>query len=651
MSGMVPEDVYELTGASDPRVSPDGRTVAHVVWRIDKETNEYRSNVWMTALDGSSPPTRFTFGARRDAAPRWSPDGSQLAFASNRADEKVMDLYVIPVAGGEPRRLTTCKQSVADPAWSPDGSRIAFASRVQDEAYEEEDDKKRKPRRFTKLWFKLDNVGWTGDRRQHLFVVPADGSEESRQVTDGDFDDGEPAWSPDGSRLAFASSRGDDWDVLPVRDIYLSELNGSESAPVQVTKGDGACGRPSWSPDGSRIAYAVEPEVWDSPRHPQIAVIPAEGGEARILTRALDRNCSPYPGIREPLWDGEDLLFAAEDHGNDHVYRVAADGSNQPTLVVGGDRMVSGYDVRDGSVVYTASTPVALDELFAGDRQLTQVGKAFVEGRELVAPERFMAISKDGTEVEAWVIRPAGFEPGTKYPTLLNIHGGPFTQYGNKFFDEFQVEAGAGYAVLYSNPRGSSGYSEEWGRAIRGTGAGDPNGPGFGTVDYEDCLAVVDTALARFDFIDPDRLGVLGGSYGGYMTSWIVGHTDRFKAAISERALNSWLSFRGSSDINEFFKGYFGKFVFEDPDAFLKMSPTTYATNITTPLLILHSENDQRCPIEQGEQLFTTLRLLKREVEMVRFPGESHELTRSGNPVHRVMRFDVVLDWFDRHLK
>ena len=236
----------------------------------------------------------------------------------------------------------------------------------------------------------------------------------------------------------------------------------------------------------------------------------------------------------------------------------------------------------------------------------------------------------------------------SRYPVLLSIHGGPFTQYGTGFFDEFQVYAGAGYAVVYSNPRGSSGYSEDWGRAIRGPG---DLGPGWGSVDYEDLMAVMDTALERYDFCDPERTGVLGGSYGGFMTSWIVSHTNRFKAACSERAVNNMVSMYGSSDIGWVFKGYHGAFVHDDVEQYLAMSPWTYAKAIETPLLILHSEQDLRCNIEQAEQLFTTLRLLEREVELVRFPAESHELSRSGSPVHRVRRFEILLDWFDRYLK
>jgi dipeptidyl aminopeptidase/acylaminoacyl peptidase len=329
------------------------------------------------------------------------------------------------------------------------------------------------------------------------------------------------------------------------------------------------------------------------------------------------------------------------------VYRVRADGSAGPEALLTGEFGVTGFDVREGVVVDVRSYGTAPGELYAGDRRLSEVAKAFTEGRELVEPERFTAVHEDGSEVDAWLVRPAGFEEGKRYPVVLNIHGGPFTQYSTKFFDENQVFAGAGYAVVYSNPRGSSGYSEEWGRAIRGPIEG---GPGWGTVDYEDLMAVADEALSRFEFLDPDRFFVTGGSYGGYMTSWIVGHTDRFKAAISERAVNNLYSEFGSSDIGWVFKGYTGAFPFEDPEAHLRHSPITYAENIKTPLLILHSENDLRCHPEQGEQLFTVLRLLgRRDVEFVRFPGEGHELSRSGSPLHRVMRFGVVLDWFGRY--
>jgi dipeptidyl aminopeptidase/acylaminoacyl peptidase len=248
------------------------------------------------------------------------------------------------------------------------------------------------------------------------------------------------------------------------------------------------------------------------------------------------------------------------------------------------------------------------------------------------------------------MMRPIGFEPGRRYPALLNIHGGPFTQYGNKLFDEFQVQAASGYVVIYSNPRGSSGYSESWGRAIRGPKAPDDPGSGWGGVDYDDLMAVVDEALQRYDFIDGDRLGVLGGSYGGFMTSWIIGHTNRFRAAVSERAVNNRLTSSWTSDIGPWFRSYLGPSYLDDPEEYLRQSPITFVKDIRTPVLILHSENDLRCPMEQAEQLFVALRLLERDVEFVRFPAESHELSRSGAPRHRIERLEIILDWFERRL-
>jgi dipeptidyl aminopeptidase/acylaminoacyl peptidase len=638
------EDVFQLTGVSDPRVRPGGSEVAYVVWSIDGEANEYRQSIWVAPLDGSGSPRRLTSGDN-DAQPRWSPDGNRLAFVSKRGDEKARrQLYVLPMGGGEPQCLTEIKDDVGEPVWSPDGTRIVFSARVPDEAYEEEDDKKRAPRRFTRLLYKLDSVGWTGDRRRHLYVVAADGSSEAKQITEGDFEDSRPTWAPDG-RIAFSSARNEDWDVELKGDIYLVSPDGGE--PERLTPNDANYYAPSYSPNGNLLAVKWDPGGFDFPRHTQIGVMNADGSDFRLLTTSLDRTCDPYPEIREPIWDDGAIVFAIEDHGNIHLYRVSPAGGD-PELLAGGDIVLSGYDVHDGQVVRTGSTAPNLAELYAGDRQLSEIGKEFAAGRSLTEPERFTAISKDGSEVEAWIARPAGFKEGTRYPALLNIHGGPFTQYGNGFFDETQVYAGGGYAVLYANPRGSSGYAESWGRAIMGPGE---LGPGWGSVDYEDLMAVVDTALDRYDFIDPERLGVLGGSYGGYMTSWIVSHTNRFKAAISERAVNNLVSMYGSSDVGWVFKGYHGDFVHDAVDKYLQISPWTYAKQIETPLLIMHSENDLRCNIEQAEVMFTTLRLLGKEVEMVRFPAESHELTRSGNPVHRVQRFELVLGWFDRYLK
>jgi dipeptidyl aminopeptidase/acylaminoacyl peptidase len=645
---MQPDDVYELTGVGDPRISPDGSRVAYVVATTDRESEEYRSAIWVTPLAGSEEPSRFTFGEKSDGSPRWSPDGRWLAFVSNRGDEKAKgQIYVLPAQGGEARKLTELKESAADLVWSPDSTRLAFTSRVPDEAYEEEEERKRKPRRFTRLFQKLDSVGWIADRRTHVFVVDLEGG-EARQITDGDCEDGAPAWSPDGKRLVFAATRGERWDTELISRLYVVDPEGGE--PAQLTGDEGSYETPAFSPDGSRIAYRFAVEDGTFPHNTQIGVMKADGTDATILTTALDRQCGPHPDHREPIWDGDRILFTIEDRGNIHPYVVAADGSTEPERLVGGELAVSGYDMRDGALVYVASTHTTLRELYAGPdgRKLTNVGDAFASGRELVEAERFTAVSRDGYEVDAWIVRPAGFEEGRRYPTLLSIHGGPFTQYGTGFFDEFQVYAGGGYAVLFSNPRGGSGYSEEHGRAIRGP-VGDA-GPGWGTVDYEDLMAVVDTAIEKYDFVDPEQVGVIGGSYGGFMTSWIIGHTNRFKAAISERAVNNLVSMFGSSDVFWVFERQFGGPLWENVDAYLERSPSTYAKDIETPVLVLHSEQDLRCNIEQGEHLFNLLRLMGKEVEMLRFPAESHELSRGGSPIHRVQRFEAILEYFGRYL-
>ncbi|HEY5099296.1 MAG TPA: S9 family peptidase [Gaiellaceae bacterium] len=643
---MRPEDVYELTGVADPRISPDGTRVAYQVWSIDKDKNDYRGAIWITRLDGSEEPEQFTAGDRRDGLPRWSPDGRWLSFVSNRGEDKTpASLYLIPAEGGEARKLTDLKESVESAEWSPDSTHIVFTARDRDEAYDQEDDRKRTPRRFRRVFHKLDSVGWTGDRRKHLWIVDLDG--DTRQLTDGDFEDDTPAWTPDGKRVFFAALRTPDWDVELVTRLYAVDASGGE--PEQITGDDAACGWPAFSADG-RLAYDWTVEDGTDPHHTQVAVAEMPGAAAKVLTASLDRQCGPYPPIRGPVWNNDRIVFAVEDGGNCHLYSVAADGSGEPELLVGGEQVIGGFDIAGDALVYVGSTHTTMRELYSGcdGKQLTHVGKDFTAGRKLSDPERFTAVSKDGTEVDAWIVRPPGFDPKKRYPVILTIHGGPFTQYGTGFFDEVQVMAAGGYVVLFSNPRGGSGYSEEWGRAIRGP-VGDA-GPGWGTVDYEDVMAVVDTALEKFDFLDGERMGVIGGSYGGFMTSWIVGHTNRFKAAITERSVNNLVSMFGSSDLFWVFERQFGGPMWDNVESHLEKSPSTYAKNIETPLLILHSENDLRCPVEQGEHLFSLLRLLGKEVELLRFPAESHELTRSGSPIHRVQRFDAVLEYFGRYL-
>ena len=412
VSNMVPADVYELAWAGDPRISPDGRTVAFVVTRIDKEQNDYRSAIYLAPADRSTPPRRLTSGEKRDGSPRWSPDGTELAFVSNRAGDS-SQLYVLPLGGGEPRRLTNLKESVREPAWSPDGTRLAFMARTPDPLYDEEDEGERPPHRFTRLFFKLDDEGWTGDRRQQIYVVGSDGSTEPVQLTEGDFESMSPTWSPDGEWIAFVSAREDDWDTKLVSDLFVVAAGGGD--PVKVTGSDGQCAFPAWSPDGALIAFFYVPGVFDDPRHAQLAVVPAKGGELRLLSESLDRNCFPYPPIRPPAWDGDSIVFAVEDAGNNDLYRVAADGSGLTAVLRG--LGVTGFDAAGGNLVYTGSTPATFSELYLGGEPATQLTAAFTSRRELAEPERFVAVSKDGSEVEAWICDPPDSRKASAIPS------------------------------------------------------------------------------------------------------------------------------------------------------------------------------------------------------------------------------------------
>ncbi len=657
--GFQPEDVGLLVDVSDPRVSPDGATVAYVVTTIHLDANEYRSRIWLVGTDGLSEPRPFTSGAERDRVPRWSPDGARLAFVSHR-EEGGSQLYTLPVfGGGEAVCLASSPEEIDDVAWSPDGATVAFGARQGDtERAAKVKAKDQPPRRIRHLYYKSDGAGYVLDRPRAIFTVPADGTTKPERLTDGPWGDSGLAWSPDGKWIAFASARHDTWDIDRAVDLWRVRADGSAAAE-QLTETGFNFGRPAYSPDGSDLAFVGAP-TGVLPANSQVGVLEVSTGDVTILTPSLDRHCLPYLwGAREPAWDGEYLWFTAEDRGNQPLYRVHADPDEDdppgPELMVDGDRIVSGFDVRNGVTAFVWGSPTTQFELSVlvdgVEKQLTRHGERLLTLRQIQEPEAYTATSKDKTKVPCWVIPPVGAKAGKKYPTLLHIHGGPFTQYGNKLFDEFQVAAGAGYAVIYCNPRGSSGYGEAWGRAVRGRNAPVEPGTGWGSVDYEDVMAAVDAAVKQFDFVDGDRLGVLGGSYGGYMTSWIVGHSKKFKAAVSERSANNLALMEGNSDIATAFFGYHGKSVTDDRDEYIRQSPTTYLDKITTPLLIMHSDDDWRCPIAQAEELFAGLRWLGRDVEMVRFPGEGHEMSRSGAPRHRVQRFEIVLEWFDRYLK
>jgi len=646
--GMVPQDLTRIRFVGDPQIAPDGRTVAFVVTTLSEEKDEYLSNIWLVGAAGGEP-RRFTTGPRRDTTPRWSPDGSRLAFVSERESGKKGQLYVMPAAGGEAVRLTDLRHGVGAPEWSPEGTRLAFVARVggPPEPESEEDKRKSKPPRvITTLRYRFNGEGFIHDRRAQIFVVAAEGG-EPRQLTDGDYDHADPAWSPDGRWIAFTSARHENRDRDDVTDIWVVAADGG--APRRVTATAGPAGHPAFSPAGNAIAYVGRTGINAFGGNIRLFTLPVAGGPSRCLTDDFDRSCSPL-GV-QPRWSsrGETIDFAAEDRGGLGIYRVAT-GGGPVTRIVAGDRAVTAFSVSadDTTVAFAASEPHAPAEILAcgadgrGERALTDFNREWKSVVTLSRPERFR-FERAGLTVEGWIMKPAGFEPGRRYPLLLNVHGGPHAQYGYAFLDEFQIQAGAGYAVLYTNPRGSQGYGEAFTRAVVGD---------WGGGDVADVLAGLDEALRRFDWIDPGRLGLLGGSYGGFVTSWIVGHSTRFRVACSERAVNSHLTMFGSSDIGPVFNvaELGGVLPWEDTARYLERSPLTYASSITTPLLIIHSEDDLRCPIGEAEQLFVALKMLGREVAFVRFPDENHELSRSGKPRHRIERFRIILDWVAKYL-
>jgi dipeptidyl aminopeptidase/acylaminoacyl peptidase len=656
---MTPADIARLRQVGDPRVSPDGAMVAFTVADPDLEANRYLRRIWVTPA-GQAGPRPFT-GPGSEILPRWSPDGGRLAFVS-AGDDGRSQVCILPVAGGG-ERLDVCSVDapVTELEWAPDGRALAFAARDPDPSRygrggEERREKDMPPRRLTRLLYRLNAAGWTADRPARIFVVPADGSAPPHSVTPGPFEASGLAWSPDSRFLAFASGRHENWDLDLAIDLWVVPADGSGALACVAGRGP-AYSVPSWSPEGDRLACYVNPTPLESPRHRQVAVVDVASGKEQVLTAGLDRNCAPFGTTRPPLWAGSGLLFGVEDHGNVHLYQVPADGAGPAALIADGDRWISEWDWAGGTLAFVAASPVSTGELSAADlpggapeRQLTRLTQPFANGLRLASPQRFTARSPDGAEVECWAMAPAGAEAGTLYPTLLNVHGGPFTQYGNRFVDDFQLQSAAGFGVVYCNPRGSAGYSERWGRAIRGPECANDPGTGWGGADFDDVMACVDAACERFGWVDPGRLGILGGSYGGFMTSWAVGHTGRFRAACSERACNNLLTFEHSADIAGFIRSYVGPDHLTDPGAYLRHSPVSYVRDMTTPLLIVHSEDDLRCPISQAEELFVALRLLGRDPVMYRFPGENHELTRSGAPRHRITRAELILDWFRRHL-
>lgn len=640
---MEPRDLSLLRIPSAPSVSPDGRRVAVSVGRIDLDDDAYRAQIWVLPVSPAPAtnerPRAFTHGYR-DSVPRWSPDGRWLAFLRAAKGGKAQ-LHVMPADGGEPRQLCEHPLGVSEPVWSPDSTRIAYVARLPEPGrYESGPDARppgrEAPRRITSLRYRRDNVGFLGDQPARLHVVElGDDPAQPRLLTTWGADVTGPAFSPDGRWIAVAT-RKEEPETSMAGDVLLVAADGGEVR--WVTTSSTSVGPPTFSLDGRTLYYAGS-EHLDAARAAVLFSVPTDGSApARALTDPETDDLHDSHSAARPLATAEGVLVVSARRGALELLRVPGDGGSVERLTTG-DHQVCDFAVGGDTVAVIRTTDVCPGEVAVLEggrlRVLSEFSAPLARGTSLRPMLELAATAPDGYPVHGWLVLPAGTGP---FPVLLVIHGGPFTQFGYSFFDEAQVYAGAGYAVVLANPRGSSGYGEPHGRAILGD---------VGGLDRADLLALLDAACAH-EAVDATRVGVMGGSYGGLMTTWLAGHdSGRFQAAISERALNAWDSFTGSSDIGWFFtRDYVG----EDPARVAAQSPLTFAGDIQIPMLLIHSEQDWRCPVEQAQRLFVALKLRGGQVEMLLFPGEGHELSRSGLPSHRLARFEAILEWWARHL-
>ena len=629
-------DIGRFESLSDPQLSADGR-VAYTRTVPDLDEDRNGSSIWSVPSDGGDP-MPLTRGDS-DQHPRWSPDGRWLAFL--RADGDAPQIWLLPADGGEPHPLTEAPLGVTGFAWAPDSRRLACTVVVDDR----EDDTPTAPIVITRSLFKSDGAGWRRGRTVHLAVVDLDGGLD--QLTDGDLTVQGPAWSPDGTEIAFCASLHDDADLDAVTDLVAVPADGGPLRPV--TKWDGGAAFPSYTPDGATIVFAGgRPAA--STGHSRLWTVPASGGEPAPLLSGFDRNvmvgAPGYPGAPPRLTpDGSAVLFCARDRGCTHVFSVPVEGGEVTPLVASEDRTVSGLGgpAADGTFVTLVATPGTTPDvhLFRRDapegRRLTTTNADLLAELELVRPEPRTFTAPDGLELHGWVL---GAEAdGQPQPLLLDIHGGPHNAWGPALdtVHLYQQELVArGWAVLMLNPRGSDGYGEEFIRGVHG---------GWGRHDLQDFMSAVDT-LVDEGIADPERLAVTGYSYGGYMTNWITSRSTRFSAAVTGGSVCDLTSFAGSADIGPLLgEAEFGVDLHEDPELYRALSPLTHVSTVSTPTLLLHGEHDRRCPVEQAEQWFNSLRRRGVPVEMVVYPGAGHLFILNGRPSHRVDYNQRLVDW------
>ena len=643
---ITPDSVYDLVSVSSPSLSPDGGKLAFARSHADKTDMKTRSGVFMADLAGGGC-VRFTAGDN-DSNPRFSPDGKRVAFVRPDARDRAQ-IWVIPADGGEARRLTDVPGGINDLAWSPDSSALAFASDVDpDRAPDDHDPKIPRVKIARRIRYRADGLGWRGDAFRRIFVVDAE-SGETRQITDGEGDDSAPAWSPDGGRIAFISDRRAHRETDTHSDVYTVSADGGDLTPRSARLSTVAA--IAWSPDGDAIAAVGSDDYFAAAGLQSWIFVLRDGHPPKLLTGdsiSVAGGSAPLVAAPELRWaDDGRILFIADARGRSAIYAVDADNAGAGAVwQSGGLASALTFDANARRAVALATTPESPGDLHLVDldsgasEKITDFNRDYLTERPPARMEKF-SVNRGSVEIESRVFLPPDFDPDRRYPAVLDIHGGPHGVFSDSFSPQQQVLATAGYVVLAVNPRGSSTYGARFMKAVHRDWGGE---------DYRDIIAALD-ALCQRDCVDERRLGITGYSYGGFMSAWIIGQDARFGAAVVGAPCINLSSMYGTSDIGvRFGEIHWGGARHEALDAFLERSPLTYAPNVGTPVLLMHGEDDVRCPIEQSEQYFVALKRLGKEAEFVRFPGCSHGFLRTGHPKMREEYLARLLAWMDERI-
>ena len=644
-------DLFDLSSASDPQISPDGRTIAYVRRTADIMTDKLRSSIWLIDVaTGEQRP--LVAGSGEHSNPRWSPDGRRIAYAST-AEGGAPQLFVRWMDGRETVRITGLPDSPQAINWSPDGRRIAYLMNVPDDGLKlgspppkPEGATWAKPLEiFDKVTYRADGAGYIKPGFDKVFMVDADGG-APRQLTFGAYHDGAPEWSADGGAILFSALRDPNWEVAG-RNSEIYRLDLSSGTIAQLTTRDGPDAAPTVSPDGRTIAYLG---FDDSPKgfeQAYIYVMGANGSGPRRVAPGLDRS------IDQIEWsaDGRSLYAAYEEAGSVTVARIGLDGSVRPiansVANAGYDRPYGGggFSVaRTGAIAFTSSpynrpTDVAVAGAGGGIRQLTRLNELNLSAKNLGTLREYEATAPDGGKVPSWLLLPPTYQPGTRVPLILEIHGGPYAAYGPHFSTDYQQYAAAGYAVLYTNPRGSTGYGQAFADGIEKT---------YPASNFDDLMAAVDAAVAM-GVADPNNLFVTGGSGGGILTAWIIGKTDRFKAAASQKPVINWTSMALTSDGVPFFGKYWmGSQPWENYQAYWARSPLSLMANVKTPTLVVVGAEDYRTPVSESEQLYSALKLKGVPTALVKVPDASHG-GLAGRPSQSAAKAAAIIAWFEKY--